>query len=155
MDIGSGSGYPSSALSNFAPHRFTFRGVECYSMEGLLQSFKFKSPDMQREVCKLVGKVAKFKGKPKKWYRTQTLYWDGVEYKRDSNEYQKLLDDAYYALSMNEGFKKALLATNNANLTHSMGKNTKSQTVLTTSEFCGRLMKIRERYKNEEKLFNK
>ena len=38
MDIGSGSGYPSSTLSNFAPHAFTIDGVECASMEGFLQS---------------------------------------------------------------------------------------------------------------------
>jgi hypothetical protein len=37
MDIGSKSGYPSSALSNFAPHAFEFDGVKCASMEGLLQ----------------------------------------------------------------------------------------------------------------------
>ena len=36
MDIGSKSGYPSSALSNFAPHAFVFDGVECASLEGLL-----------------------------------------------------------------------------------------------------------------------
>lgn len=37
MDIGSKSGYPSSALSNFAGHRFTLDGVEIWSMEGFLQ----------------------------------------------------------------------------------------------------------------------
>lgn len=36
MDIGSGSGYPSSTLSNFAPHPFVMDGVECNSMEGFL-----------------------------------------------------------------------------------------------------------------------
>lgn len=35
-------------------------------MEGLLQSFKFENHEMQKEVCKLVGKKAKFKGKKKK-----------------------------------------------------------------------------------------
>ena len=88
MDIGSGSGFPSATLSNFAPHPFVFDGVECNSMEGLLQSFKFANPEMQKEVCKLVGKQAKFKGKKKKWWRTQTLYWQGKEFKRDSEEYQ-------------------------------------------------------------------
>ncbi len=63
MNIGSGSGYPSSALSNFSPHPFVFDGVECASMEGLLQSFKFDKPHIQNEVCKLVGKGAKFRGK--------------------------------------------------------------------------------------------
>ena len=57
MDIGSGNGYPESALSNFAPHKFTIDNVECNSMEGFLQSLKFKNPDMQKEVCKLVGKA--------------------------------------------------------------------------------------------------
>ncbi|MBO5435963.1 hypothetical protein J6A31_09230 [bacterium] len=34
MDIGNGTGYPSAALSNFAPHGFIIDGVECASMEG-------------------------------------------------------------------------------------------------------------------------
>ena len=150
MDIGSGSGYPSAALSNFAPHPFVFDGVECNSMEGLLQSFKFSNPEMQKEVCKLVGKQAKFKGKKKKWFKTQTLYWQGEEFKRDSEEYQRLLDRAYDALSTNDGFKRALLATGNAILIHTIGKTKKSETVLTRAEFCSRLMAIRERLQNEQ-----
>lgn len=143
MDIGSGTGYPSSALSNFAPHVFFIDGIQCNSMEGFLQSLKFKDPEMQKTVCLLVGKAAKFKGKKKKWYRTQILYWQGKEIARDSDEYQQLLDRAFNALSENEGFRKALLATGNATLTHSIGKNKINETVLTKQEFCSRLMKIR------------
>ena len=150
MDIGSGSGFPSSALSNFAPHPFVFDGVECNSMEGLLQSFKFSNPEMQREVCKLVGKQAKFKGKKKKWFKTQTLFWQGEEFKRDSEEYQELLDRAFDALSTNEGFKRALLATGHSTLTHSIGKTKQSETVLTRTEFCSRLTAIRERLQCEQ-----
>lgn len=149
MDIGSGTGFPASNLSNFAPHAFTIDGVECASMEGFLQSLKFSNPEMQKEVCKLVGRAAKFKGKKKKWYRDQTLYWQGNSYKRDSDEYQELLDRAYDQLSKNEGFRKALLATGNATFTHSMGKNKQSETVLTVKEFTSRLTKIRERLKKE------
>lgn len=149
MDIGSGSGFPSATLSNFTPHPFIFDGVECNSMEGLLQSFKFSNPEMQKEVCKLVGKQAKFKGKKKKWWRTQTLYWQGKEFKRDSEEYQELLDRAFDALATNEGFKKALLATGNATLTHSIGKIKQSETVLTRTEFCSRLTNIRNRLQSE------
>ena len=109
MDIGSGKGYPSDALSNFAPHPFIIDGIECASMEGFLQSLKFSSPDMQREVCKLVGKAAKFKGKKKKWYRTQTLYWQGKEIPRASKEYQELLDRAFDALGQNKSFQKAVV----------------------------------------------
>ena len=143
MDIGAGNGYPASALSNFAPHPFVIDGVECASMEGFLQSLKFSNPDMQKEVCKLVGKQAKFKGKNKKWFKTQTLYWQGKEYKRDSKDYQELLNRAFKALATNSSFMKALLATGNAILTHSIGKSNISETVLTKQEFCSRLMKLR------------
>ena len=143
MDIGSGTGWPSAALSNFTPHPFVIDGVECASMEGFLQSLKFKEPDMQVEVCKLVGKAAKFKGKKKKWWRTQTLYWQGQEFKRDSQEYQDLLDRAFDALAQNTGFQKALLATGKATLTHSIGKSKEQETVLTKQEFCSRLTNIR------------
>ena len=149
MDIGSGSGFPSATLSNFTPHPFVFEGVECNSMEGLLQSFKFSNPEMQKEVCKLVGKQAKFKGKKKKWFKTQTLYWQGKEFKRDSEEYQELLDRAFEALSTNEGFRRALLATGNSTLTHSIGKTKQSETVLTKTEFCSRLTRIRNRLQSE------
>lgn len=145
MDIGSGTGFPTATLSNFAPHPFVIDGVECNSMEGFLQSLKFSNPDIQKEVCKLVGKAAKFKGKKKKWFKTQTLYWQGKEMARDSEEYQILLDRAFDALSENKGFRAALLATGNSVLTHSIGKTKITETVLTRQEFCSRLTKIRER----------
>ena len=144
MDIGSGHGYPADALSNFAPHPFVLDGIECNSMEGFLQSLKFSNQDMQREVCKLVGRAAKFKGKNKNWYVKQVLYWQGKEIPRDSDEYQMLLDRAYIAMAtQNRGFQCALLATQNSVLTHSIGKTKTNETVLTRNEFCSRLTKIR------------
>lgn len=145
MDIGSGTGFPSASLSNFAPHSFIIDGVECASMEGFLQSLKFSNPEMQKEVCKLVGKAAKFKGKKKKWWRTQTLFWQGQSFKRDSQEYQELLDRAFDALSQNSSFQKALLATKGATLTHSIGKTKITETVLTTQEFISRLNRTRNK----------
>jgi len=151
MDIGSGTGFPSASLSNFAPHPFVIDGVECASMEGFLQSLKFSSPDMQKAVCQLVGKAAKFKGKKKKWWRTQILYWQGKEIPRHSEEYQQLLDKAFEALAQNTSFQKALLATGESTLTHSIGKTNPSETVLTRAEFCSRLMKIRRRLRESQK----
>lgn len=147
IDIGSGAGYPSAALSNFAPHKFVVDGVLCNSLEGFLQSLKFSNPQMQEHVCTLVGKAAKFKGKKKKWWRDQTLYWQGVPIKRDSKEYQDLLDRAYGELAKNDGFRRALIATGNATLTHSMGRKKINETVLTTTEFCSRLTNIRSEIK--------
>ena len=154
MDIGSGTGYPESALSNFSPHPFTVDGIKCNSMEGFLQSLKFKDVGMQNFVCTLVGKAAKFKGKRKKWWRTQTLYWQGREYKRDSNEYQQLLDRAFEALSLNEKFRKALLATNDSPFSHSLGKRDITKTVLTEREFCSRLTKLRIKIQYDETVHN-
>ena len=105
---------------------------------------------MQKHVCTLVGKAAKYKGKHKKWWRTQTLYWLGKEYKRDSEDYQDLLTRAYDALSENTGFQKALLATRNAVLTHSIGKKSINETVLTKTEFCGQLLRLRNKLKEEQ-----
>lgn len=147
MDIGSGKGYPSSSLSNFAPHPFVMDGVECASMEGFLQSLKFESVEMQRYVCTLVGKAAKFKGKKKKWYQKQELYWNGKVYKRDSIEYQNLLNRAYNSLYENMSFRTALLSTGKAKLEHSIGKNKESETVLTRTEFCSRLTYLRDKGK--------
>lgn len=144
MDIGSGSQYPSCALSNFAPHPFTFDGVECASMEGFLQSLKFSNPEMQAHVCTLVGKAAKFKGKKKKWWRDQTLYWKGVPVNRASEAYQNLITNAYNAIMLNDGFRRALKATGNATLTHSMGKNKINETVLTEREFVNQLTRLRD-----------
>lgn len=144
MDIGSKCGYPASALSNFTPHPFIFEGVKVSSMEGWLQSLKFSNPDMQVHVCTLIGFKAKCAGREKKWFRTQTLYWQGKEYKRDSADYQTLLDRAYWAMfNQNEGFRKALEASGESTLTHSIGKTSERVTVLTVREFCGRLTRLR------------
>ncbi len=149
MDIGSGKGYPSSALSNFAPHPFTVTWwgatLECNSMEGFLQSLKFKNPAMQKHVATLVGYTAKKKGRDKDWRKSQMLWWDGNAIGRQSTFYQLLLDEAYDALARNTKFRDALLATGDAVLTHSIGKTSPSETVLTRNEFCSRLMKLRER----------
>ncbi len=153
LDIGSRSGWPSNALSNFAPHPFVFDGVECASMEGLLQSLKFDKPHIQIEVCKLVGREAKFRGKKrdKAWKRVQKLWWKGQEFNRRGAEYQELLDRAFQSLSRNTKFQRALLATGNAVLTHSVGKSKKNDTILTEAEFCSRLTKIRMLLKKQQK----
>ena len=150
MDIGSKKSGPAGKLSNFTPRPFIFRDVECNSMEGLLQAFKFKDPGMQKHCCTLVGFKAKKFGSKKNWQRTQTLWWQGNAIKRDSEEYQQMLDEAYDALYTNEKAKKTLLASGDANLTHSIGRSKISETVLTKQEFCSRLMKIRAKLKAEQ-----
>lgn len=151
MDIKSGNPYPAGALSNFARHSFVLDEVDCASLEGWIQSLKFKNPDMQAEICTMAGSAAKRAGANKNWTRDQTLYWRGVAIKRDSKEYQTLLDRAYETcFTTNDKAKKALLATGHANLTHSIGRTKMSETVLTKREFCYRLMAIRKRLQTDE-----
>ena len=120
-------------------------------MEGLLQALKFKDPIMAAHTCTLVGFKAKKAGSKKNWQKTQTLWWNGEPIKRDSDEYQTLLDEAFDALYLgNAKARKTLLATRNATLTHSIGRSKASETVLTKQEFCSRLTKIRSRLQSEE-----
>lgn len=114
-------------------------------MEGFLQSLKFDKEHIQVEVCKLVGRAAKKRGRSKDWRVKQVLYWKGVTYDRHGKEYQELLDRAYRALcEQSESFRKALLATQSATLTHSIGKTNTSETILTRREYCSRLTKLRK-----------
>ena len=152
MNIGSGQDYPASALSNFSPHSFVLDGIAIASMEGFLQSLKFSNPDMQIVVCGLVGKKAKFKGKGKRWQRTGTLWWRGQEIDRFAQEYQDLLDRAYDAMfTQSDSARRALLASQEAVLTHSIGKNKQTDTILTTQEFCSRLTRIRSKLQKGQK----
>lgn len=145
IDIGVDEGYPSEVLSNFHPYAFAVDGVHCASMEGFLQSVKFENEEKQILVCGLVGKQAKFKGKKKKWFREQLLYWKGQSFDRHSHEYQALLDRAFTSLSKNEEFQKALLATGTSKLLHSIGKDDPTKTILTCDEFLSRLLEIRNK----------
>jgi len=150
MDVSSQGKYPANKLSNFAGHRFEIDGVTCNSCEGFLQSLKFKSPEMQVEVCKLVGFSAKKKGSLKNWQHTQTLYWQGKEINRHSDEYQTLITKAFNCMcDQSDSFRRALIASGDSNLTHKMGRNKPNETVLTTQEFISRLNECRNKLKTK------
>ena len=144
IDIGSKDCLISEKLSNFSEFHFEVEGFFCASMEGFLQSLKFPDVDKQKRICAMVGKKAKYKGKKKKWYLDKKLYWNGVVYDRFSKDYQLLLDKGFNALYQNSDYKSLLNSTLNEDLTHSIGKEDPNFTILTTEEFCSRLIKLRE-----------
>lgn len=151
IDIHSKAEYPANALSNFAERKFIFRGVEISSMEGFLQSLKFSNCDAQKNICKYVGFSAKMLGSSKKWQDTQTLWWDGEPIQRDSSEYIELIEEAYMAMfEQCPEAVTALLDTGDSKLTHKVGHSNKKETILTESEFCSILTKIRRRIRNRE-----
>lgn len=144
LDIYSKGEYPADALSNFYPHGFVLDGVNCASMEGFLQSLKFRSAKKQRAVCALSGVAAKNKGKHKFWWKiTGKLTWQGKRFSRFGEEYKKLLSRAYAALSETPSFSTALKASEGYTLTHSIGKSDPRKTVLTEREFLDCLEALR------------
>lgn len=149
MDIGSKNSYPAGKLSNFTGFKFIFDGVECASMEGLLQAFKYSNVEAQVITCGLVGYDAKRKGSGRNsyWQSRQTLWWKDTAYPRKSKLYQNLLNRAYNALYENEDFRKALADAGSAIFTHSMGRNNEKETVLTEREFCSRLQHLKDKGK--------
>jgi len=149
MEIRSKLDFPAGALTNFAPHAFEIDGIKCASMEGFLQSLIINDEKIQKEICQLVGIEAKNWGiaQDSVWQETQCLWWKGQKYDRHGKGYQELLDRAYAELSKNENFKKALLATGDETLTHSIGSSDPYETILTEKEFCDRLMELRKKSK--------
>lgn len=145
IDIYSKGEYPSNVLSNFYPNEFVFDGVKCGSMEGFLQSLKYKSAKKQRKICILSGKDAKKKGKYKfLWKLTGNVHWQGNKIKRTSQGYKELIKNAYEALSQNQEFLNAIKATKDKTLIHSIGSHDERKTILTEEEFINALYRIRQ-----------
>jgi len=142
VDIRSGNKYPAGALSNFKARPFILYGKRINSIEGFLQGLKFRDSPMQEDVWLSIGYAAKQRGAHKNWGSTLWLFGQPVN--RHSKWYQDILDDAYEAMfTQNEKARKALLASGSATLTHSIGNKNADETVLTRTEFCSRLMRIR------------
>ena len=143
LDIYSKGKYPANVLSNFYANGFEFDGVACASMEGFLQSLKYKNPKRQAQVCGLIGKQAKAAGNKKfLWKLTGNLYWKGKRYKRKSSQFDELRFNAYKALFCNETFRNALNSAKDKTIKHTMGKHNKRTTVLTEEEFIDYLNRL-------------
>ncbi len=120
-------------------------------MEGFLQSLKFQDLEKQAEICKLSCIKAKKSGRARNsaWQEKQRLWWRGKEIDRHGQEYQDLLDRAYNLLFEDDGFREALLETEDENLTHSIGEKDPHKTVLTEEEFISRILSLRIRARKQ------
>ena len=147
LDIYSKGEYPADALSNFYAHAFCFDGVACGSMEGFLQSLKYKDPQKQREICACAGKEAKAYGEGRIWWKLAgRVWWQGKPHRRTSKAFTALLMRAYEALfAQNADFRAALAASIGKELCHSIGGRCKRRTILTEKEFVWCLDTLREK----------
>lgn len=144
-DIYSRGTYEEVCLSNFCRTDFMLDGVNVKSMEGFLQSLKTSDEDEQRRICSLQGKDAKKAGLAVMGFDGENLYWKGKTINRFSEEYHALVRRAYRArFEQDEDFRKALKATKNKKLLHTIGNNDPKATILTTDEFIGFLRALQE-----------
>lgn len=150
IDIIAKGVYPANVLSNY--HRvdppFIVDGMVCYSMEGFFQSLKQSDVELQTKLCSLSGASARHVGNHSKgcneWKKTQTLWWQGKEYKRESEEYLELVKKAYKCkFDASQKFRDALKDSLGYALTHSVGNDDPTQTVLTEKEFIDCLESLR------------
>lgn len=151
IDIWSKNPYPANVLSNLCGNSFCYDGVECGSMEGFLQSLKYKDIVEQRHICRLSGKEAKWMTTAS-WKEDQTVWWKGQTIDRQSKMFLRLVRAAYKAMfEQNESFRTALMTTRGKALYHSQGEQDSHKTILTEKEFCGILTELRD---NEKKYNN-
>lgn len=145
IDIWSKSPYPANVLSNLYGNSFCYDGVECGSMEGFLQSLKYKDIEEQHHICRLSGKEAKWMTTAS-WQEDQTVWWKGQTIDRQSKMFLRLVRAAYKAMfEQNESFRTALLSTCGKVLYHSQGAQHSHKTILTEKEFCGILTELRDK----------
>ncbi len=109
------------------------------------QSFKFRSFTAQKKVCALVGIDAKRKGKTynARWQVSQVLWWKRHAYPRSGRRYEALLELVFDALATNRNFLRALRCTGNQRLTHKIGSDDPTRSILTEREFVAQLYRLR------------
>ncbi len=126
----------SKVLSNLFPYEISFKGKKLSSIETFFQGIKFKDVDMQNYVFKYSGldsnniKVAS----DFDWKETGIIYWQGMAIKRDSKEYDDLVDELYISAIQNPLYRNALKNCKK-DIIHSIGEKEKSETVFTRYEF--------------------
>ncbi len=151
LDIRSNGLYPSGVLSNLCSNGFRFDGVVCGSMEGFLQSLKQQEKNKQLQICQMKGGNAR-KHSVTSWQTDQIVWWKGLAYDRQSEEYQKLIRRAYQAMfDQSERFRAALMQTRDITLIHSSGEESPYKTILTEQEFCQILTEMRDNYDKRDK----
>ena len=135
----------AKVLSNLFPYSFTFKGKKLNSIEGFFQGIKFKDKKTQDFVLEYSGldsnniKVAS----DYDWKKTGIIYWQGKSIKRDSKEYDDLIDELYISAIQNPLYRN-VLKTCDKDVIHSIGTTEKENTVFTRYEFEYQINCLRE-----------
>ena len=123
-------------LSNLFPYKFKFKGFKLSSIESFFQGIKFPDKKMQKKLFKYSGKEALVLQETTdyNWKETGIVYFNGQKIKRDSQEYDNIIDELYISAIQNKFYRNAI---KNCKLpiVHVMGEINKSNTVFTRYEF--------------------
>lgn len=127
----------SKLLSNLFPYQFYFRGLKLASIESFFQGIKFKNKKAQKLVFDYSGMPSNHikMASDFDWQETQTIFFQGKAYNRDSFEYDQLIDELYISLLQNPLYRNAIKKVGKKQIIHSIGKEEKSETVFTRFEF--------------------
>ena len=143
IDINSRASGPAGRLSNYTERCFVLDGIQCRSIEGVLQSLKTADLVEQQRICLLSGGWATKAGREHDWKAGQRLFWRGVPYERLSKEYEWLLTHIFDAVfDQDPGFRADLEAMKGKKIDHRMGTSNPSETVLTRLEFLRQLKRL-------------
>lgn len=126
----------SKVLSNLFPYTFYFRGKTLNSIESFFQGIKIKDKEVQNLVFMYSGiesNVIKA-ASDYDWREEGLLYWQGIPIKRDSDEYDELVEELYISAIQNPLYRNILKKINKP-IIHSIGKEDKNETVFTRYEF--------------------
>lgn len=127
--------YPK-LLSNLFPYKFKYKGYTLNSIENFFQGIKFKDKRLQKKVFTYSGKEALVleKATPYNWQETGIVYWRAHPIKRESQEYDDMLDELYISAIQNE-FYRNVIKNCPLPIIHSIGEESKKETVFTRYEF--------------------
>lgn len=145
----------AKVLSNLFPYEFKFRGKKLNSIEGFFQGIKFKNKKSQILLLRYSG-IDSNKIKVVNeydWRKTGILYWQGKEIKRDSAEYNDLVDELYISAIQNPLYRSALKNCDKE-VIHSIGADSKNETVFTRYEFEYQINCLINYLKSNEKSCN-
>ena len=126
----------SKVLSNLFPYEFVFDGKHLSSIETFFQGIKIKDKDTQEYIFKYSGldsnniKVAS----DFNWKESGIVHWQGKAIKRNSEEYDNLVDELYISAIQNPLYRNVLKNANKP-IIHSIGETNKEETVFTRYEF--------------------
>ncbi len=127
--------YPK-LLSNLFPYKFKFRGYTLNSIECFFQGIKFKDKKIQKKLFKYSGKEALVlqEATTYNWKETGEVYWRGKAIKRDSKDYDNIIDELYISAIQNV-FYRNIIKNCKLPIVHIIGENLKKETVFTRYEF--------------------